>query len=174
VHVFSGIPPEDWTLHATEYFLNRLNLNGSQQDFEPPIADDDIHDVVIHPGSGGKGKNWPIERFHELAATLVESGHAIEWICGPAEDFLAVPEGAQVWQGLSLVQIAQRLASTRQYVGNDSGITHLAALCGCKTVAIFGPTNPIVWAPRGPNVHIVHNVHWPTIDTVIAAISALR
>lgn len=35
-------------------------------------------------------------------------------------------------------------------MGNDSGITHMAALTGCPTLALFGPTDPVVWAPLGP------------------------
>jgi ADP-heptose:LPS heptosyltransferase len=40
------------------------------------------------------------------------------------------------------------------YIGNDSGITHLAAAVGTPVLALFGPTNPEVWAPRGPHVRV--------------------
>jgi ADP-heptose:LPS heptosyltransferase len=43
------------------------------------------------------------------------------------------------------------------YIGNDSGITHLAAATGVPVVAIFGPTDPTIWAPRGENVRVVHS-----------------
>ena len=45
--------------------------------------------------------------------------------------------------------------SARVYIGNDSGITHLAAAVGTPVVAIFGPTDPAVWAPRGERVAVV-------------------
>jgi ADP-heptose:LPS heptosyltransferase len=55
--------------------------------------------------------------------------------------------------------LARWLARARLYAGNDSGITHLAAAVGTPVLALFGPTNPEVWAPRGPNVRVVR---WQT------------
>jgi ADP-heptose:LPS heptosyltransferase len=52
----------------------------------------------------------------------------------------------------SLVDVAAHLAAARQYIGNDSGVTHLAAAVRCPTIALFGPSNPAVWAPRGCRV----------------------
>jgi ADP-heptose:LPS heptosyltransferase len=49
------------------------------------------------------------------------------------------------------------LSCCRGYLGNDSGITHLAAALGIKTVAIFGPTDPAIYAPIGPAVTILRN-----------------
>ncbi len=46
------------------------------------------------------------------------------------------------------------LARASLYIGNDSGITHLAAAVGTPVLAMFGPTDPAVWAPRGPNVRV--------------------
>jgi ADP-heptose:LPS heptosyltransferase len=51
--------------------------------------------------------------------------------------------------------LAGWLRSARVYIGNDSGITHLAAAAGAPVVAIFGPTDPAVWAPRGDRVRLV-------------------
>ena len=55
----------------------------------------------------------------------------------------------------NLDELACWLASARVYIGNDSGITHLAAAVGVPVVAVFGPTDPIVWAPRGERVRVV-------------------
>jgi ADP-heptose:LPS heptosyltransferase len=57
--------------------------------------------------------------------------------------------------GLSLSQAAALLAASDVYLGNDSGITHLAAALGVPTVALFGPSDPRQWAPRGRQVAIV-------------------
>ena len=54
-----------------------------------------------------------------------------------------------------LVERAALLAGCAGYVGNDSGITHLAAAVGIPVVALFGPTDPAVWAPSGRNVTVV-------------------
>jgi ADP-heptose:LPS heptosyltransferase len=51
--------------------------------------------------------------------------------------------------------LAALLARAGAYVGNDSGVTHLAAASGAPTIALFGPTDPRVWAPLGPRVEVI-------------------
>jgi heptosyltransferase III len=111
--------------------------------------------VVIHPGSGSPRKNWPLERFVELARLLEADGRKVRWIAGPAEEGLAVPPSVSLWREHSLVTLAATLASCALYVGNDSGVTHLAASCGCATIALFDAARPAVWAPRGRNVTVI-------------------
>ncbi|HSE95533.1 MAG TPA: glycosyltransferase family 9 protein, partial [Methylomirabilota bacterium] len=55
----------------------------------------------------------------------------------------------------TLPQLAALLAAARGYVGNDSGPTHLAAAVGCPTLALFGPSDPGVWAPHGAHVRVL-------------------
>ena len=57
--------------------------------------------------------------------------------------------------GRSLCQLADLLEGCDLYVGNDSGISHLAGLCGAPTLAIFGPTDPRLWRPLGPRVRVL-------------------
>ncbi|MGD8878557.1 MAG: glycosyltransferase family 9 protein, partial [Syntrophobacterales bacterium] len=56
------------------------------------------------------------------------------------------------WQ---LGKLAALMHQADLYLGNDSGITHLAAACGIPTIALFGPTDPQIWGPRGPQVSII-------------------
>ena len=102
--------------------------------------------IAIHPFSGSPRKNWPLDRFRELARRL---DAPVRWCAGPEEAF----EGAVRFD--SLYDLACWLASARLYIGNDSGITHLAAAVGTPVVALFGPTDPAVWAPRGERVAMV-------------------
>ena len=132
--------------------------------------------AAIHPGSGGRAKRWPAERFVELAARL---GRPVVWLLGPAESeegrLRAMGRGiGVVAEGLPLPTLAGLLASCQVYVGNDSGVSHLAAAVGAPTVALFGPTDPAVWAPRGPRVEILGGPGeggWGavTVDRVAAA-----
>ena len=55
----------------------------------------------------------------------------------------------------SLPEVAALLHRSRLYLGNDSGITHLAAAVGCPVVALFGPSDLIKWAPRGERVRVI-------------------
>ena len=57
-----------------------------------------------------------------------------------------------VAQGLSVSALAALLARCDAYIGADTGPTHLAGLLGLPTIALFGPTNPAIWAPLGQRV----------------------
>jgi ADP-heptose:LPS heptosyltransferase len=110
--------------------------------------------AAIHPGSGGRRKCWPAARFAEVARRLQRPVVAVE---GPADgeacrEFLAEAGGVRVERasGLTIPQLAGLLAGCGVLVGNDSGVSHLSAALGVPTVAVFGPTDPAVWAPRGP------------------------
>ncbi len=171
VLVFPGLPPSDWRRHASHYYASCLGY----EDLPPlrlPIAPGDhTHDVLIHPGSGGKRKNWQVTCYREVADALVSQGRDVAWIAGPAEENMELPHSARVLRTASLVTLARELTATRLYIGNDSGITHLAAACGCPTIAIFGPTDPAVWAPLGDHVQAILGNPWPAVDEVVAVAS---
>lgn len=107
--------------------------------------------VAIHPGSGSKRKNWPIENYYQLAEKVRSRGYAILWIIGAAEHSLVLPSQDIVYKEMSLPELSATLKNCALFVGNDSGVTHLAAAVGCRVVAIFGSSDPIVWSPRGNN-----------------------
>lgn len=170
VRIFPGLPPEGWRRHASEYYAECLGLESLPPLRLPIGAGDTPHDVLIHPGSGGARKNWPLECFAAVAERLTRAGRRVEWCVGPAEEGLRLPQDARSVETPALVSLARELAGTTVYLGNDSGATHLAAACGCKTVAVFGPTNPRVWAPRGDNVTVLTGYPWPEVDEVVAAL----
>jgi ADP-heptose:LPS heptosyltransferase len=116
--------------------------------------------LAIHPGSGSAKKCWPVERFAALAAAAARGwGLRPLFLLGPAEEGLgpalaaALPAGldAAVVRNPSLRHAFALLSLARAYVGNDSGITHLAARA-TPTLALFGPTDPRVWHPLGARV----------------------
>jgi len=169
VRAFPGIPPRDWPEHASRYYLQCLDY-----DTAPPLrlaleTRGAARDVVVHPGSGGKHKNWPWERFDQLASLLAGQGRAVAWCLGPAEDEFPEPAIGDRLRTESLVELARELAGARRYVGNDSGITHLAAAVGCPTLALFGPTDPRIWAPLGGHVTVLQGAPWPAVDEVLRA-----
>ncbi len=109
--------------------------------------------VILLPGSGSTRKNWSAERFVALAR-IVEKDLAMRAlaILGPAEDTLAPifqRTGLVILTGLPLASVAALCAVAAAFVGNDSGVSHLAAAAGAKGVVIFGPTDPSRWRPVG-------------------------
>ena len=113
--------------------------------------------AVIHPFSGGPKKNWPFENFRALAARLSST---VKWSAGPGEPL----DDAMRFN--DLYHLGCWLSTARAYLGNDSGISHLAAAVGTPVVAIFTCTDPRIWAPRGARVTVLEN---PSLDEAYRA-----
>ena len=147
-----ALPPAGTGVHATDFYLDQVRgLGECRNDGIPrldcPVAERENF-AVIHPFSGSPRKNWSLENFQALAKQL-ESEMPVRWCAG--DDDPPLPNAVRI---PDLYDLACWLAKARLYVGNDSGITHLAAAVGTPVLAFFGPTDPDVWAPRGPNVRI--------------------
>jgi ADP-heptose:LPS heptosyltransferase len=117
--------------------------------------------LAVAPGSGHPLKNWPLAHYYEVSRALGwEFGLEVVWLAGPAEGdllpYLKALTGAQgqiLLANRPLATVARVLCRCRLYLGNDSGLTHLAAAVGGpEVVALFGPTDPRVWAPLGPRL----------------------
>lgn len=110
--------------------------------------------ISIHPGSGSPKKNWPLDRYIDLVKTLRTRGREVVLVLGEADAPLrpafdaALPDIPRL-DSLPLTDLAPALASCALHIGNDSGITHLAAAVGIPVIALFGPTDPATWSPRG-------------------------
>jgi ADP-heptose:LPS heptosyltransferase len=119
--------------------------------------------VLIHPGSGSRRKRWALSGFLELAAQIKAHRMNPAFVIGPAESDL-LPElelcGATIHRPADGLDLLALLRSAAAYVGNDSGVSHLAAWVGLACVVIFGPSDPVHWRPIGRSVEIVQ----PSLD----------
>jgi ADP-heptose:LPS heptosyltransferase len=119
--------------------------------------------IAMHPGAGSKTKRWPLTRFISLAKRLAAQQNKLLIVEGPAELGLAaqiareLPAGAAIPAPLPLDMLGAAIAQSKAFVGNDSGIAHLAAALGIPAIVIFGPTLPQHWAPLGPNVWVLRD-----------------
>jgi heptosyltransferase-2 len=117
--------------------------------------------VVIHPGSGSAWKNWPLVHYAALSLHIRSTTEYTPlFLLGEAERgwearIHALARGVAMIGCLPLLDVAATLSACAAYIGNDSGVTHLAAAIGAPVVAIFCQTDPAVWAPRGANVEVV-------------------
>ncbi len=144
---YPALPPQSYRDHATDFFAWQVGAPEGlvpHIDFEPPAP---RSTVIIHPFSSSARKNWPLDLYRKLAAQLQSP---IEWTAGPEE---ALPEAIRF---TNLGELARWIRGARLYIGNDSGITHLAAATGVRTLALWGPESPLSWTPRGDNVTVVH------------------
>ena len=117
--------------------------------------------IVIHPGSGSAHKCVAPEILASIVVALQISGATPVILEGPADRdpverlLRSCLNPPIVLKGLDLLTVAGVLAQARLFVGQDSGVTHMAGLMGVRMVALFGPTDPARWAPRGAHVTVV-------------------
>jgi len=180
--VVDPIPPSGSGIHAVDFMLRqvphawrcgataaRLVPSSEMRERAHALLEERLGRrrtyVVVHPGSGGRGenRNWPPSHFAALLDLLRSQGDAgVLLLEGPADeeavrDTLAAarPKAPAVVKDLSVSQVAALLAEAGHFVGNDSGVAHVAAAVGARTVAIFGATDSAAWAPRGPRVRVL-------------------
>lgn len=114
--------------------------------------------IALHPGTGGyaPARRWPPERWSALADALIEDGATIVLVGGPEEAALrqsvlsAMRHRAQVIDlggRTSLEELGAVLQACTLFVGNDSGLGHLASSVGTPVVGVFGPTDPRAYGP---------------------------
>lgn len=133
--------------------------------------------LLLLPGSGSRAKNWPVANFVALARLLQPRLRSL-CVLGPAEMELAPAlriAGITTLESLELGEVAALAAQARVFVGNDSGVSHLAAAAGASGVVLFGPTDPERWRPLGA-IRIVRGESMAklTIAEVAAAIAVCQ
>ena len=176
----SARPPAGGAVHAADHLMSTLRgrfdvparavprlyvPEGPRERARGAVAERGMEPggfIVLHPGSGSSRKNWPAERFAEDYLRMVR----------------AVRFAVRLWFDRSpLALLAGVLSECAGFVGNDSGVTHLAAACGAPTVAVFGPTDPGIWGPRGEHVSVVRDpsgeVGRVGVDRVMEALRAV-
>jgi ADP-heptose:LPS heptosyltransferase len=181
-------PPAGFAHHATQHLLAQLStdpvVSTAVSQMLKSLADRGLGTprpsagpIVIHPGAGAASKRWPRECFLSLAQKLHATGQKVNVVLGevereqwtgPEQD--AFSDFAVVLRPSSLVELYTLLTQASHFIGNDTGPTHLAAITGIPTTAIFGPTDPGIWHPLGPKVQIIRGepIEAISVDQVIA------
>jgi len=110
--------------------------------------------AILNPGAGWGAKQWPAERYGEVARELARDGVKSLINFGPGEAALAlaveeVSEGTAQKVTCTLPQLIALTRWARLFIGGDTGPLHLAAALGVPVVGIYGPTNPARNGPFG-------------------------
>lgn len=159
----SGLSLQACGVQTNERFIRatKADVNRGKELLSEAGLDSRKELVVIQPGSGGLSKCWHLENFLAVARELVSEGIEVVFLLGPAEIerfsdavIRKISKVASCLTDLSLTQVLGLLSCTDWFIGNDSGITHLAAGLGVKTLAVFGPTNPTLYKPVGSAVTV--------------------
>lgn len=110
--------------------------------------------AVIHAAPMFRYKQWTAAGWRDVAQSLKARGLTVIATGGPAAEERVYLDG--IWHGTDVLRLDGRLnwqqlsgllAGAKVFVGPDTSVTHLAAACGCPTVALFGPTDPRLWGP---------------------------
>ena len=134
------------TQEALTSVEKRLAETRSYEDPEKPLA-------LLHPSTAFYTKQWPIENFSQTAEYLAGIGFSVVAIASKTENTVlheliaraSVP--ITVFDDLSLPEITALASKASVFVGNDSGIAHIAAAVGTPSVVIFGSSNRVHWRP---------------------------
>ncbi len=191
ITVAPGRPAPGVRLYIVDYLSQTIGMQATPvwvTSMSPAVAKD--APIAIHPGSGGTQKCWPLSSFITVIETLLQRSLPVLLLGGPA-DHVRMQEIQQHMRQVGetptkndalfstlldapLITVAEHLQRCRGYLGNDSGITHLAAMLSIPTIALFGPSDPAVWHPIGSHVHILHEPDLPDMspDTVMRALEA--
>jgi heptosyltransferase-2 len=120
--------------------------------------------LAIHPGSGSSKKNWPVEKWRMLGAHFFEAYPDAELVLVGGEADGEVLQRLQTgWQGnrlrvacdLPLTLLAAILGECDFFCGHDSGVSHIASAVGVKSLLLFGPTDPQIWAPLNGTARVL-------------------
>lgn len=169
--------PKEDNLHAADY--TALVLREIGLEVSPPLVpriylkEEDLYFasrflsdssnrplVAIHPRTYGV-KGLPLERFISIGRWIENKiGRRTIWIIGQAEEenidmIKSNFPSSPLLHLHALPKVAAVLSLSSLYFGCDTGISHLAAAAGVRILALFGPTDPHVWGPRGKRVRII-------------------
>jgi hypothetical protein len=135
--------------------------------------------ACIHPGSGSLKKNYAPWLYHKIADELRQAGYPkVGFIVGPVERERGLLEefaGEWILQPENVERLADVLSEAALYVGNDSGVTHLAAILGTPTIALYKTTDPKIWGALGKDViHLCASIEESALEQIQAQLKHRR
>ena len=181
IHMFAPFPPEKEKTHVAHYLAQCLQRSGLPLNAEKTIEDaerrplfdervpSDIKQrIIFHPGSGGRKKNHPPELWIELIKVMKNNPlfkkMTFLLLLGPAEEPSyplfeenAAGENMQILLSPGKQVLVTTIKESVLFIGQDSGITHLAAMHGTPAIALFKNSNVHQWKPLGPAVRVIED-----------------
>ncbi len=140
------------------YYLTSLNLPTKFRKKLPlpptMLPQDRKNLIILHPGSGSKKKNAPFSLFERIEDFLKKEGYQVIYLAGPNETWL-LDKKKNIFYTEDPLKIVPFLVQAKAFVGNDSGMSHLASYLGLPTFVFFGPTDEVVFHPIGERVYIL-------------------
>lgn len=131
---------------------------------------------VIHPFASQPEKAWPADHFVSVANHLAAGGLQPLILAGPGDDTSPF-QAFRVLHNAPLREVKNAISGAHLFVGNDSGPAHIAAAFGIPVVVLFGPSNPVTWAPWRTEARVLTSlgpIQEISTAQVIAAAGSLK
>ncbi len=180
VFVVPENPIETGSMHVADFMakaagLEAFGIENVTAEYVPPRWERGdtfcfyVPPIAVHPGATDEKRRWPAPYFAAVINGLLRRKYPILLLAGPSEaETLALvlkhisrdmkSDSLTILENKPLLEVARQLKQSRFFLGNDSGIGHLAGLLGIPTLALFGPTNPILKRPAGPHVETLQEM----------------
>ena len=169
------------TVHVARHFLECVGAAGSSSESRLSLPESTLDCgrkkfaavldqpplLVLHPGSGGASKRWSRAGFVAVAKRWLRKRGTSLVALGPSETgerSYWQETGLSVTADLEILELASLLALADAYLGNDSGVSHLAAAVGASGAVLFGPSDPRIWRPLSPRLRVVRLEPWQGLD----------
>ena len=188
IYVFPPFPQKEENVHAAFYLAKCMESSGCAvnpgkaiaeatqrplMEGEPFLVPGFERRIVFHPGSGGTAKNHPREFWAALLRDfrgIVSNKAPLAVLLGPAEESCLSfyreqfsGDETEIIFSPEIEPLLRLLKSAPLYLGHDSGITHLAAMLGTPTIALFRKSNLDQWKPLGPRVEVIEEESSPDL-----------
>jgi len=181
IHLFPAFPPKEEKIHVALYLSQCLQHTGLPIDPTETIEEAKRRPLleknplpmrqgkmIFHPGSGGEKKNYPpvfwLELIQHLRMSFLNEKEKFIVLLGPAEEKVTpffseklANREAEIVHSPQEDKLTSLLKEAPLYIGHDSGITHLAAMLGTPTIALFKDSPVRQWSPLGPAVRVLKN-----------------
>lgn len=158
--------------HVVEYLAHSIGLEDMSADHIPPITSSDNvfrlfnPPVIIHPGSSEPPRCWPASSFAAVINQLLRQHQPVILLAGPLDaeqlrdvrrHLIAPPQPGllTILKNAPILEVVRNIQQCKCYLGNDSGITHLAALLGVPTIVMIHPAAVVNMHPLGPAVEMI-------------------
>ena len=164
IRIFNPVPVNPPGCHFSQFLAGIID-DDSHLNFKiniPPIKNfkhkiDNQGKFVIHPGSGGLLKNWPLENFIQTASQFKKN---VTFVLGPAEKEKTIykvlfKEGYHIEMPEDISELCELLSDASIYLGNDSGVSHLTGFLDIPSIVLFGPSDPVLWKPLGNSTRTI-------------------
>jgi heptosyltransferase III len=169
VHTAEHLASAMFWLGVPRAEIPRAKLVAGLRPFYPPY-------VVLHPFAATPEKTWPSERFIAAADQMQATGLQPMIVAGPADDVTPFSK-FQVLRNPPLGALKSLMSGAALFIGNDSGPAHVAAAFGIPVVVLFGPSDPVTWAPWRTEARVLTSrggIGEIAVEEVMAAAEALR